>query len=64
MAGGRILWIGRGGQAVITSADKELRVLGSARLESGRGVFNASPALSGGRLYLRSNKNLYCIGKS
>jgi len=25
--------------------------------------FNASPAVSEGRIYLRSNKALYCIGK-
>jgi outer membrane protein assembly factor BamB len=28
-----------------------------------RSVFNASPAVSDGRLYLRSNAYLYCIGK-
>jgi outer membrane protein assembly factor BamB len=63
LAGGRILWLGRGGQAVITTADKELKIVGSAKLENGRGVFNASPAMSGGRLFLRSNKFLYCIAK-
>jgi outer membrane protein assembly factor BamB len=63
LVGGKILWLGRGGQAVITSADKDLKMLGSARLENGRGVFNASPAMSDGRLFLRSNKILYCIGK-
>ena len=26
-------------------------------------IFNASPAISDGRLYLRSNEYLYCIGK-
>ena len=26
-------------------------------------IFNASPAISGGRLYVRSNGYLYCIGK-
>jgi outer membrane protein assembly factor BamB len=26
-------------------------------------VFNASPAIASGRLYLRSNEYLYCIGK-
>ena len=26
-------------------------------------VFNASPAIGDGRLYLRSNEYLYCIGK-
>jgi hypothetical protein len=28
-----------------------------------RGVFNASLAISDGRIYLRSNQYLYCIAK-
>ena len=28
-----------------------------------RSAFNASPAVSGERLYIRSNAYLYCIGK-
>ena len=27
------------------------------------GVFQATPAISGGRLYLRSDKKLYCISE-
>ena len=62
LAGGKILYLGRGGQAVIVAASPKFQVLGSARLENGRGIFNASPAFDGGRLFLRSNKFLYCIG--
>ena len=32
-------------------------------LENNRGVFNATPAFDGGRLLLRSNRTLYCIGE-
>lgn len=62
LAGGKLYYLGRGGQAVIVSAEPKFRVLSSAKLENGRGVFNASPAIHGNRLLIRSNKFLYCIG--
>lgn len=59
---GKILYLGRGGQAVFVSASPTFKVLSSAVLENRRGMFNASPAIVGGKLLLRSNKFLYCIG--
>lgn len=63
LAGDRLYCLGRGGQMVMAQAGPEFKVLGSAVLENGRGVFNATPAISGDRLFLRSNKFLYCIGE-
>ncbi len=62
LAGGKLYYIGRGGQAVVVNAAPEFKVVSSAKLENGRGVFNASPAIQGNRLFIRSNKFLYCIG--
>lgn len=62
LAGDTIVYLGRGGQAVLVKAGPKCEIVGSARLEDGRGVFNASPAIASGRLYIRSNRNLYCIG--
>jgi outer membrane protein assembly factor BamB len=62
LADGTIYYTGRGGQTVIVSAKPEFEILSSAKLENGRGVFNASPAVHGNRLLIRSNKFLYCIG--
>ncbi|MCB1094136.1 MAG: PQQ-like beta-propeller repeat protein [Verrucomicrobiae bacterium] len=62
LIGERILYLGRGGQAVFIAAKPEFKVLSSAVLENKRGMFNASPAVAGNRLLLRSNKFLYCIG--
>lgn len=62
LAGGKIYCLGRGGKMMIIEAGPKLNVLGSATLENGRGMFNASPVADGGRLYLRSNQWLYCIG--
>jgi len=62
LADGKIYYTGRGGQTVVVSAEPEFKVLSSAKLENGRGVFNASPAVHGSHLLIRSNKFLYCIG--
>ena len=62
LVGDRILYLGRRGKAVVIKAGPEFKILGSAELENGRGVFNASPAMANGRLFVRSNKFLYCIG--
>jgi outer membrane protein assembly factor BamB len=62
LLGDRILYLGRGGQAVFIAAKPEFKVLSSPALENGRGMFNASPAVAGNHLLLRSNKFLYCIG--
>jgi hypothetical protein len=32
-------------------------------IEDDPGIFNATPALDDGRIYLRSDQYLYCIGK-
>ncbi len=63
LADGKIYSLGRGGQMRILEATPKINALGEATLENGRGMFNASPVADGGRLYLRSNKWLYCIGK-
>jgi hypothetical protein len=62
LAGGKIYYTGRGGQTVVVSAEPSFKILSTAKLENGRGVFNASPAVHENRLLLRSNKFLYCIG--
>ena len=63
LAGGKIYCVGRGGRTTIIEAAPRLSVGGNTTLENGRGMFNASPVADGGRLYLRSNKWLYCIGE-
>ena len=62
LSGDKIVYLGRGGQAVIVKAGPKFEIVGSARLENGRGVFNASPAIADDKMFIRSNKFLYCIG--
>lgn len=63
LAGGKIYYFGAGGKTAVLSAKPSFEMVSTATLEGGRGVFNASPAVVGNRLLLRSNKFLYCIGK-
>ena len=62
LASGKLYYFGRGGQAVVVSAEPKFKIHSSAKLENGRDVFNASPAIQDDRLFIHSNKFLYCIG--
>jgi len=61
LAEGRLYYLGRGGRSVVVAAKPTFETLGSATLENGRGLFNASPAPVGNRLLLRSDRALYSI---
>lgn len=63
LVGDEILYLGRDRKAVIVKAGPKFEVVGSAKLENSRGVFNASPATVDGRLLIRSNKFFCCIGE-
>ena len=60
-ADGRIYVFGQKGKAVVLKAGKELEVL--AENELGDEPLFASPAVADGALYVRTDSNLYCIGK-
>jgi hypothetical protein len=53
----------RKGTFVLKSGDKLEQVAHNV-LASDDSDFNASPAIHGGQLFLRSNRRLYCIGKN
>jgi outer membrane protein assembly factor BamB len=62
---GRI-YFASAGKSVVIKAGPKLEVLASNALEESRGEWTQngpSPAVSGGRLFLRSPKALYCVGK-
>jgi outer membrane protein assembly factor BamB len=63
LVGGRIHFLGRGGRSVAIAAKPQFEFLGESVLESNRGVFNASPAIAGKHLLIRSNRALYCLGE-
>jgi outer membrane protein assembly factor BamB len=62
VAGDRLLLFTRSNGAYIVSADDKLQVLAHNTLGD-ESAFNASPALVGGQIFVRSDQNLYCIGR-
>lgn len=62
LADGRIYCLTRSGKTFVLAAKPKFEQLSVNDL-SDRGVFNGSPAVDGGRLLIRSDKFLYCVGK-
>ncbi len=62
LAGGNIYYTTRTGRTYVVPAKPQFELLATNEIEQ-RGMFNASPAAENGRLYIRSDKYLYCIGK-
>jgi outer membrane protein assembly factor BamB len=63
LASGRIYYLDRGGKTYVVAAKPTLDVLATNDLRERGDVFNASPAVWGDRLLIRSNKYLFCIGE-
>jgi outer membrane protein assembly factor BamB len=62
LVGDRIYYLTREGRAFVVRAAPRFELLATGDLRDGT-VFNASPAVAGGRRYVRSDGWLYCIGK-
>jgi outer membrane protein assembly factor BamB len=62
-AGDKVYALTRSDGLFVVSAGEKIEKLGHLSLGGDTSVFNASPAISDGRMYLRSNEYLYCIGK-
>ena len=60
LAEGRIYFLSEEGESVIIEAADQFRVVATNTIGE---RCRASYAVSGGRLFIRSEKNLYCIGK-
>jgi hypothetical protein len=46
----------------VVAAKPKFELLARNVIESDSSVFNGTPAISGGQLFLRSDKHLYCVG--
>jgi outer membrane protein assembly factor BamB len=57
----KILFVMDNGETVVLEPGREFKVAGRNRLSDST-PFRASPAIADGRLYLRSQSHLYCIG--
>jgi outer membrane protein assembly factor BamB len=62
LAEGRLYYVNRTGRTYVIAAKPRFEQLAVNTLEE-RGMFNSGLIASGGRLYLRSNRYLYCLAK-
>jgi outer membrane protein assembly factor BamB len=62
LADGKIYYLARDGKSHVLPAEPRFEVLAVNSLGE-RGIFNASLGIADGRIYLRSNRYLYCIAK-
>lgn len=62
LAGGNIYYLSRGGKTFVVSATPKFQMVASNSLQDGSG-FNGSPAVSGDRMFIRSDRFLYCLKK-
>jgi hypothetical protein len=63
LAGERLYAVSRRGGTFVLAARPEFEQLAHNRLASDQSDFNASPAISDGQLFLRSNRYLYCLAE-
>ena len=61
--GENVILLTRNGTSHIIKGTGEFNQVAENKLESDEGPFNATPAISDGDVFIRSNKSLYCISK-
>ena len=59
---GKLLWVLDDGTTAVVEPGDTLKVVGRNKLDGGSLDYGASPAVADGRLYIRSQTHLYCIG--
>ena len=62
IADGKIYVVTRRAGTIVLAAKPDFEELAQNKLTDGS-QFNASPIVSGGKIYLRSDENLYCVAK-
>jgi outer membrane protein assembly factor BamB len=62
LADGRLYYVSRDRGTYVVAASPNFELLAHNTIDDDKSVFNGSPAVSGGRLFLRSDKYMYCIG--
>jgi outer membrane protein assembly factor BamB len=61
LADGKVYILTTAGVTYVVDAKPEFKLLAKNRFESDESGFNSTPAISDGQLFIRSNKNLYCV---
>ncbi len=61
LADGKLYYLSRTGQTFVLPAQPKFEIL-AVNVLGERSMFNASPAVAGNRLFIRSDASLYCLG--
>lgn len=61
IADGKLYFTARNGDTYVFTAGKEFNQLAVNRVTTDPEEFSATPAISDGEIFIRSNKNLYCV---
>ncbi len=61
IADGKLYFTSRNGETYVFTAGKEFNQLSVNRVTTDTEDFSATPAISNGEIFIRSNKNLYCV---
>ncbi len=64
IAGGKVYYVQASGDTFVLKASAEFEQLAVNRVTADRETFAATPAISNGQIFLRSNKHLYCVAES
>ncbi len=62
LADGKVYALARTGTTYVIAAKPKLEPIAANKLSADGGVFNGTPAISDGRIFIRSTRYLYCIG--
>ncbi|QDU08020.1 PQQ-binding-like beta-propeller repeat protein [Gimesia aquarii] len=63
IADGKVYFVSRSGETYVIKTGDKLEQLSVNRLTNENEDFSATPAISDGKIFIRSDKHLYCIGK-
>ena len=62
LADGKLYYLTRDGRTFVVAAKPEFELLATNDLRDG-GIFHATPVAADGKLFIRSDKYLYCLEK-
>ncbi len=62
LADGKLYYVSRTNGTYVLQAGPQFKLLARNQFAADSSVFNSSPAISGSRIYLRSDQALYCVG--
>ncbi len=62
LADGKLFYVSRNNGTFVLQAGPQFKMLARNQFASDTSVFNGSPAFVDGRIYLRSDQALYCVG--